>query len=729
MLTEKQLEAFYDSLSEEDKLGQLLQLSSSYFGQDGMITGEATGWKFTEEDVYHVGSLICNCNTAVEDLRAIQEEHMRHSKVPLLFMADVISGYTVALPTPLALACSFDPDLVKRTARSTADSATAYGLNVTFSPMVDISRDARWGRSYESYGEDVTLACRMAKAMVEGYQGDNTADTDSLSACVKHFAAYGYAEGGRDYNNVELSERTLRETFLPAYKAAVDAGCDMIMSSFNTIGGIPTNLDTRLLRGILRDEWGFDGVNITDWCSLLQCKNHRAVNNEKELARVGLEAAIDICMMDYIYTVNVPQMLKDGTLDPALFKDAVMRVLRLKNKKGLLEDPYRFLQGRPVDADKKWELATEAVEKTTLLLKNDGILPLSADKKVALIGPYAVKPRAVGTWNKKSRTADRCILPGEALGKLLKTPVVTAEGCGMLEKDSFLLSDEEKAADVFAAPERYIAEALAAAKAADVVVMMLGEHMQQSGESASRAEISIPAPQMELLRRVHAVNDNIVLVLFSGRALDVREADDLSRAIVFGFMPADAGSIGLANLLTGKTNFSAKLAMSFPYHAGQCPVHYDMYPTGHPSKGPQQGFSSRYIDLPNSPKYRFGYGLSYTTFTYSEVTASAETMTAEKPLTVSVTVENTGDFDGEEVVQLYIRDETAYRVSRPVRELKDFKRIALKKGEKQTVSFTVGEEMLRFYTYEGNFESEAGKFTAFVGGDSATLNGVSFILE
>ena len=299
----------------------------------------------------------------------------------------------------------------------------------------------------------------------------------------------------------------------------------------------------------------------------------------------------------------------------------------------------------------------------------------------------------------------------------------------MLEKDSFLLSDEEKAADVFAAPERYIAEALAAAKAADVVVMMLGEHMQQSGESASRAEISIPAPQMDLLRRVHAVNDNIVLVLFSGRALDVREADDLSRAIVFGFMPADAGSIGLANLLTGKTNFSAKLAMSFPYHAGQCPVHYDMYPTGHPSKGPQQGFSSRYIDLPNSPKYRFGYGLSYTTFAYSEVTASAETMTAKKPLTVSVTVENTGDFDGEEVVQLYIRDETAYRVSRPVRELKDFKRIALKKGEKQTVSFTVSEDMLRFYTYEGNFESEAGKFTAFVGGDSATLNGVSFILE
>lgn len=732
MLTDKQLEEYYDSLTDAEKLGELLQLSISFFGIDGMVTGEGTGQAFSKEDVRYAGSLINNANASLEQMRSVQEQHLKHSKVPLIFMSDIISGYAMALPFPLAQACTFDPAFVKKLARETAKAATAYGLNVTFSPMVDISRDARWGRNLESYGEDTLLNCRMAKAMVEGYQGEHPDDLDSLSSCLKHFAVYGYGEAGRDYNNVEVSERALKETFLPAYKAAVEAGCDLVMSSFNTIGGIPTTIDPKLMRDLLREEWGFDGVTITDWCALLQCKNHHAGNTEEDIALMGIESTVDICMMDYLYTKYVPRLLENGRLDPEQYKETVMRCLRLKNKKGLLEDPFRYMTGaHTVDMDEQYRLAVETVEKCCVLLENkQDTLPLKAGKTVALIGPYAVQKRAVSMWNRRSRCEEeRRKLPADALKEVYDGTVLCEVGCPVLEPGHFMLNDKTEPNILLDDPAAALQNALDAAQTADTVVMMLGEHWLQSGESASRADIVIPEIQMELLRKVQAVNENVVTVVFAGRPLDLREVKKLSKAILYAWMPGDAGSEGIARLLAGKAVPSAKLSMSFPYHVAQCPLHYDMYPTGHPSGSNEQRFSSRYVDIPNAPLYPFGYGLSYTKFAYSDITASAETMTAEKPLTLSVTVTNEGAFDGDEIVQLYIQDVTATRVSRPLRELKDFKRVIVKKGESVAVEFTVTEEMLRFYNYDGAYASEPGKFIAYIGESSATAGKAEFVLE
>ncbi len=727
MLTEKQLEAYYDSLTDDEKIGELLQLSISFFGVDCMVTGENS--TFPKEVIEHAGTLISNAKTGSVKNRAIQEEHLKHSKVPLLFMGDIISGFAVALPFPLAQAGTFDPDYVKKLARETAKAATATGMNVTFSPMVDIGRDARWGRNLEGYGEDTLLTCRMAKAVVEGYQGENPDDPDSLSACVKHFAVYGYGEAGRDYNNVELSERALKETYLPPYKAAVDAGCHMVMSSFNTIGGVPVTIDPKYMRDLLRDEWGFDGVTITDWCALCQCRNHRAAENDEDLALMGLESTVDICMMDPLYTRHALALVKSGRLSPDIFKETVMRCLRLKNKKGILEDPYRYLKGdRTIDMDAHYKMATEAVEKTCVLLENaENILPLKPKQTVALIGPYAVKKRASAMWNRTTLMEDEDRkFPVDAFRNVYDGTVLCEQGCGALPADHFMMQNTD---EVFISPEDPVAAekaAIEAAKKADTVVMMVGEHLLQSGESASRADIVVPDIQMDLFRKIYAVNQNIVAVVFAGRPLDLREVKKLSKAILFAWMPGDATSDGLANLLCGKAVPSAKLAMSMPYHVAQCPLHYDLYPTGHPSKGMDHRFSSRYVDVPNKPLYPFGYGLSYTTFTYSDITASAETMTAENPLTLSVTVTNDGDFDGEEIVQLYLWDMEANRVSRPLRELKDFKRVALKKGESKTVTFEITEEMLRYLNYDGEVKAEAGRFTAFVGESAATDRKVIF---
>lgn len=730
MLTEKQLEAYYDSLTDEEKIGELLQLSISFFGVDCMVTGD--NQTFPKDVIEHAGTLISNAKTGSQKNRAIQEEHLKHSKVPLLFMGDIISGFAVALPFPLAQAGTFDTDYVKMLARETAKAATATGMNVTFSPMVDIGRDARWGRNHEGYGEDTLLTCRMTKAVVEGYQGENPDDPDSLSACVKHFAVYGYGEAGRDYNNVELSERALKETYLPPYKAAVDAGCHMVMSSFNTIGGVPVTIDPKYMRDLLRDEWGFDGVTITDWCALCQCRSHRAAENDEDLALMGLESTVDICMMDPLYTRHAFNLVKSGRLSPDVFKEAVMRCLRLKNKKGILEDPYRYLRGeRTIDMDAHYKLATKAVEKTCVLLENeDNILPLKPQQTVALIGPYAVKKRASAMWNRTTLMEDEDRkLPMDALRAVYDGVVLCEQGCGALPADHFMMQNTDEVFTSPEDPEAAKAAAIEAAKKADTVVMMIGEHWLQSGESASRADIVVPDIQMDLLREIYAVNKNIVSVVFAGRPLDLREVKKLSKAILYAWMPGDATSDGLANLLTGKAVPSAKLAMSMPYHVAQCPLHYDLYPTGHPSRGMEHRFSSRYVDVPNTPLYPFGYGLSYTKFEYSDITASAEVMTAQKPLTLSVTVTNTGDVDGDEIVQLYIQDVAATRVSRPLRELKDFKRISLKKGESQAVEFVITEEMLRFLNYDGEFASEAGKFIAYIGESSSTDRRVAFTLE
>ena len=728
MLSEKELTDYYESLTLEDKLGQILQLPGHYFSVDGEITGLENS-EFTETQIRHAGSVL-----GVYDgnkILQIQKEHMKHSKVPLIFMGDVTAGYAVAQTMPLAQACTFSPELVKKMAHSAATAATAQGIKVTFSPMVDISRDARWGRCAESYGEDVCLSSRMAGAMVEGYQGDGEPDAEtSMSSCVKHFAAYGYGEAGRDYNNVELSERTLQETFLPAYRAGVEAGCDMMMTSFNTIGGVPVTLNKKLINELLREKWGFNGAVISDWGALKKCLQHRAVNNSRDIAKYGLEAGVDITMADDVYSKDIEQMLENGEISEDTLRTAVMNVLRLKNKKGILENPYRFINGQlPVDMEEHYCIALEGVEKSCVLLKNDGILPLKKTTKIALIGPYAVRDKAFMMWNK------RCLpeveqyrkLPIEAFTRLSEEQVIAESGCTLLECEHFLSNPDLEIDPCYQKPQYYLERALQVAKEADVVVMMIGEHPEQSGESASQTSIALPNIQMELLRKVFEVNRNIATVVFSGRPVELAEVSALSRAVMEAWLCGDAGMEGVANLVMGKTVPSGKLAMSFPYNAGQCPIHYDLYPTGCMGVS-QKKFSSRYIDCPNEPLYPFGYGLSYTEFIYSDIHAESDVITLEKPLVLSVDVTNIGSYDAEEVVQLYLQDNCAHLVSRPVRELKDFQRILVKSGETVTVSFVVTEEMLRFHNAEMEFTSEAGEHVAYIGTDSMTQNTYQFRL-
>lgn len=728
MLAYEELEQLYDSLSLKEKIGQLLQLNHIYFGVDGFLTGEALKWEFMEEDVVHAGSVLNIFGR--ERLETLQREHLKRNKTPMIFMADVTSGYDIAYPFSLAQACSFDTELVKALARAAADAATAEGINVTFSPMVDISRDARWGRCHESYGEDVFLSCRMTAAVVAGYQGEKPDDLSSLSACVKHFAAYGGAEGGRDYNNVELSWRTLCETYLPPYKAAVDAGCHMVMTSFNTIGGVPTTIDKHLVHEVLREQWGFDGCVISDYAGILQCTCHRAVNGGKDLARLALEAGVDIDMMDYIYTKYIPELLADGTIKEEAFKNCVMNVLKLKNKKGLLEDPYRYLRGRTVDSEANYGLALKMVEESCVLLKNDEkLLPVKKEERVALIGPYAVKERAGSMWNSRSEKGRLFRkTPAAAFDELLEQPVLCEPGCAVLEYDNFLVEAVRDTDPCYREPEKYLERALEAAEQAETVIMMIGEHEGQSGESASRAEITIPEIQMKLLRKVHEVNKNIVTVVFCGRPLDLREVLELSKAVLIAWMPGDAGSEGIANLIAGKAVPTGKLSVSMPYCVGQCPVYYSLYPTGHGHIAPSHRFSSRYVDAPNTPLYPFGYGLSYTDFTYSKIQASDTVLEKGKTITLSVKVANTGKYDAQEVVQLYMSDIAANGVSRPFRELKGFRRVSIRKNESVDVVFEIGEEDLRFYNAQCQYESEGGEYAAYIGGDSLTTNACRFTL-
>lgn len=729
MYTEEQLEKLYEELPMEERIGQLLQLNGDYYGEKGIITGQALEWEFTESDVLHAGSVLNVFGR--ERLRALQAEHLKNNRVPMIFMGDVVVGYGVIHPMPLGQSCSFDPEAVKKMARKCAEMVSAEGISVTFSPIADIARDARWGRCSESFGEDPYLCGSMVEATVKGYQGEKKDDPDSLSSCVKHFGAYGYAEAGRDYNTVEISERTLRETCLPSYKKAIDAGADVVMTAFNAIGGVPTTINKHLLKDILRKEWGFDGVVLTDWCSLLGGMSHRAANSHKELALLGMEAGVDIAMMDYLYNKYIPELLEEGLLSEETFKKAVMRVLRLKNKKGLFDDPYRFLRDKERDFRPQWEAALDVTEKSMVLLENrEQMLPIQSGEKIALIGPYAVRTQVTSSWGSLLDIKSEYVeYPKEALERELQAEVLCEPGCAMIEYDNFLAEGERETDPCYQEPELYLERALLAAEKADKVVMMLGEHPKQFGESRSRAEIELPEIQINLLRKVYEVNPNIVTLIFNGRPLDIREVRELSKALMLCWRPGDTGSTAIAALLTGKTVPSGRLSMSMPYKVGQCPIYYSLYPTGSVQSRPEDEYTTRYLDVPNTPMYPFGYGLSYTTFAYSPVTVSTETLEAGKEINLSVSVTNTGDYDGEEVVQLYLCDTCAKGVSRPYRELKGFKRISLVRKETKEVTFTINEEMLRFHDADCNYISEAGEYIAYIGGDSRTENSAHFVLN
>lgn len=736
-MKKEDLKALLEDMSLQEKVDQMMQLMGQLYLDDaeGVLTGPARQLGVREEDFWMAGSILGTYGA--EQLKAIQKKYMEKQPhhIPMLFMMDVIHGMKTIFPMPLAQGATFEPELSGKCAQVAAKEAAVSGLHVTFSPMVDLVRDARWGRVMESTGEDPYLNGLFAKAQVEGFQGEDMGKPYKVCSCVKHFAAYGGAQAGRDYNTVELSEHTLRDFYLPSYKAAVDAGVGMVMTSFNTINGIPASTNRWLMRDILRDEMGFDGVLISDFSAILETVAHGNSKDEADAAKKALEAGVDIDMMTSVYAANLCTLVEEGKVSEALVDESVMRILELKNKLGLFENPYKDANPEEektvILCDEHRKLAREAAGKSFVLLKNDGLLPIDRSKKVAFVGPYTNCKEIISSWA-ITGDASSCVTIEEASKEVFDfTRTSFHQGCQILANDYHLtgfgnlgesvpkeLSEEEQ--------KKMLSEALAAAKEADLVVMPLGEHFLQSGEATSRAMIDIPEIQMNLFREVAKVNENIIVVLFNGRPLDLREVSETAKAILDVWFPGTEGGHAIVDALTGKINPSGKLPMSFPYCVGQVPVHYNEYSTGRPNlEGMQERFKSKYIDIPNAPLYPFGYGLSYTSFEISPVRLSKDTVTDGQPIKAGVTVKNTGEMEGTEVVQLYIQD-IAASVVRPVKELKGFEKVKLCPNEEKQVEFTIDEPMLRFLRADGSVGSEEGEFRIWIGNSSNAKNEAAF---
>lgn len=730
----KALRELLSQMSLKEKIGQLLQLTGNFFEEGGEITGPMQDMNLTEDDLWLTGSILGT--VGAEKLRKIQEtfmeKHPHH--IPLLFMADVINGYRTIFPIPLAQGSSFDPAVSRTGASVAAAESAAVGLHVTFSPMVDLVRDARWGRVMESTGEDVYLNRQFARAQVEGYQGKDLSAPGKVAACVKHFAGYGAPLAGRDYNAVELSPRTFRDDYLPAYKEAVDAGAALVMTSFNTLDRVPSTGNKTLMRDILRDEMGFDGVLISDWGAVEELVRHRIAETRKEAARLSMEAGVDIEMMTPCYSSCLEELISEGTVAESLLDEAVLRILELKNKLGLFENPFKDgsaeAENTVVLSKEHLEAAQNAAEQTFVLLKNDdAFLPLCKKDKLALIGPHGDNPLIYGAWSIFASPKDTVTLrqgmeqAGASFRYAKGSPMLdNLRGLEMFKEQLPFEQDLEQ-------KDALLQEALEAAKAADKVVLALGEFNQQSGEAASRGDITLPRCQLDLLREVSKVNENVAVVLFTGRPLDIREVLPYAKSILCVWQPGTMGGPAIARTLFGDNNPSGKLSMSFPWSVGQVPITYAQFPTGRSFDGEsKEKYVSKYLDIPNKPLFPFGFGLSYTTFSVSPVTLSGDTLEKDGSLQASVTVKNTGDREGQEVVQLYVRDEYG-SVTRPVREMKGFRKVTLQPGEEAEVTFTLTEKELRFTTINGEKATEPGAMTLWIGTSSETDNSAAFVIK
>lgn len=723
----KNIEVFMDikkllsKMTTEEKVLQLLQINSVFFKDDtgSEATGPRAKFNISEHQVFAAGSLLNFMGASV--MIELQNEYLARSekKIPLLFMQDIIHGYRTIFPIPLGLGASFDAELVKECSAMAAKEAAVGGVHVTFTPMVDTARDARWGRVMETTGEDQWLNGIMGAATIEGFKRGG--DEYGLVTCVKHYAAYGAAEAGRDYNTVDMSERTAREYYLPAYKACVDAGVDMVMTSFNVFDGIPAAANKKLVRDILKDEWGFDGIVISDYAALNEMIAHGYAKDLKEAALRAAEAGVDIEMMSMAYPRYLQELISEGKIDMAWLDAAVEKVLKLKDKLGLFENPYRKASVEESErfllCSEHRELARRAAEDSAVLLENDGILPLDKSKlkRIAIIGPLADTGEILGSWKgggKESETVTIADGIKAYCGDNVKIEVAAGCSAALDSKD-----------------EGGFKSAVRAAKKADVVIMCLGEHQGDSGEGKSKMDIELPAIQYKLLDAVKKANNNIVVLLFTGRPLALPRLKKEVRAVLNMWFPGTEGGNAAANLLFGEVNPSGKLTMSFPYHVGQCPIYYNHYSTGRPRKSDERrcDYQSSYMDGPNAPLYPFGYGKSYTEFAYSPITLSSDTLDEESELTAEVTVKNIGHMAGKEVVQLYIHDLYGSTV-RPVKELKGYKKIFLEPGEEKKVTFTVNADMLAFYGADLRRKAEKGEFELFIGPSSAVCDCVKFEL-
>ena len=701
----------------EEKIYQTVQITS-----DGTVTGPKSGDNFiTRIQQGKVGSIL-NA-TGSKETREIQRINLENSrlKIPLLFGHDVIHGYKTIFPINLGMASSFDPKVVELAARIAATEASSAGVHWTFAPMVDISRDARWGRVSEGSGEDSFLGIQMAVANVRGFQGDDLSKTNTILACAKHFAAYGAAESGRDYNTVDMSERLLRDTYFPAFEATVKAGVKTFMVAFNEIAGVPCTGNKFLIRDVLKGEWKFDGLVVSDYTGINELVAHGFATDDKNAAELALQAGVDMDMVGATYMNYTKQSLDEGKVTLAQIDDACKRVLDVKYDLGLFEDPYRY-------SDEKREKATiykpefldaslEIAKKSLVLLKNkNSILPLKANQKIAFVGPLVNDEyNIIGSW--------------AALGDRTGFATSVKEGVtNYLKNVSNVTFDE--GVEIKSSKRELMSKALDNAKNADVIVAIMGERENMTGEAASQTNIDLPGLQKEFLVELKKLGKPIVLVLLNGRPLTLTWENENIDAILEAWWPGTRGGDAIAQTLFGANNPNGKLPMSFPRNVGQLPLYYNHKNTGRPYLGTidsEQKYKSRYTDVDNSPLYPFGFGLSYTTFEYANMKISSDKIKFGEKLKISVEVKNTGNFEGQEVVQLYIRDVVG-SITRPLKELKGFEKINLGKGETKTVSFEISSENLKFYNLDMKNVAEAGSFEVYIGENSSTDRKANFEL-
>ena len=691
----------------EEKIGQLNQ-----YNDDNTATGPTTidNDKVNQIRRGQVGSLL-NALGA-ERTRSWQKIAMESRlKIPLIFGQDVIHGYKTTFPIPLAEACSWDLDAMQLSARIAATEASASGIHWTFAPMVDIARDPRWGRVMEGAGEDPYLGSAIAVARVKGFQG-NFGDTNTVMACIKHFAAYGAAIGGRDYNSVDMSDRMLWEVYLPPFKAAVDAGAATFMNSFNDINGVPSTGNKILQRDILKGKWGFKGFVVSDWGSIGEMINHGNVKNEYEAALSAITAGSDMDMESRCYKNNLAQLIKDKKINIALIDDAVKRILLKKFELGLFDNPYKFCnverEQKALNNPAHEKAAREIAAKSIVLLKNENaLLPLSiSTKTIAFIGPLVKSLKQnKGFWDVDLTGLDSNFIVSQWEGLQNKvgknTNLLYAKGCEIEgnNKDGF-------------------AEAINTAKQADVVILSIGERRDMSGEAQSRSNIGIPGVQEDLLKELLATGKPVVVLINAGRPLVFNYTADNAPAILYTWWLGSEAGNAIADVLFGDVNPSAKLTITFPLSVGQVPIFYSHFNTGRPVLNDSNHvYNSAYRDLSIYPKYAFGYGLSYTKFEYSNLQMSNRKMVANERMEVSVNISNTGKYDGEEIVQLYLRDKVG-SISRPIKELKDFKKKYLKVGETKTIKFVIDKEKLSFYNQQIQWVAEAGNFDLMIGAAS-----------
>ena len=744
-MTEKKIDQLVSEMSLQEKIDQMLQITGSMYhaGLESALTGPITQLGISKEHMKAAGSILGTYGADILRETQIKAMNEQPHHIPMLFMMDVIHGMKTVFPIPLGLGSTFDPELVFRSAQITAREAAYHGIHVVFSPMADLVHDARWGRVMESTGEDPYLNQCMTAAQVKGFQGESMAEEGHVCACIKHFAGYGAATAGRDYNTVELSELTLREYYLTAYKAGIDAGAGMVMTSFNTINQVPATINPHLLKDILRDEWNYRGVLISDFSAILETVAHGASANPSDAAQKALKAGVDIDMMSPCYSEHLAELVRQGLISEKLIDESVKRILSLKNRLGLFENPFKDANAEKANAVSLCaahrSLAREAVSKSCVLLKNDGLLPLNPKKKekIAFIGPYVFSKKVLSNWAICGDTQD-CVSIWEAGQDVFDAartvycqgtqilgddvPVQTFASPGTIPQPNDQTWDQETAL-------KNMEMAVSAAKEADSVVLCLGESYLQTGEACSRANLDLPEIQMQLFRNVCNVNQNVIVVLFCGRPLDLREITQKAKAILLAWLPGTESGHGIMDILSGAANPSGKLPISFPYCVGQCPVFYNELSTGRPlDPARPQRYRSRYLDIPNSPLYPFGFGMSYSRFTISPVRLSKDRIRSGEQLIASVNIKNISGREGSEVVQLYIRDVSA-SVARPVRELKGFQRVTLNPYEKKNVDFLIDSEMLKFTHVDNAISWEPGEFTLWIGNNSQTDNSATFFLD